>query len=296
MKKREKKEIKVMCALLYMMGLCLALGISLRPAAEEAHSEDRIIQNSEKSVPADGKMRAGKEAASTDGKMRESKKSASIDEKMRGSKEATSIDEKLQLEDGQQMSDYVRKDNEAKKVAITFDDGPSGKYTKKLLDGLKKRKVKATFFLIGENVKRYPEIVKQMKKEGHLIGNHTYHHVELTSLPEDKARQEVEQTDQTISKITGEHVAYMRPPFGAWKKEMETELEVMPVLWTVDPLDWTTKNVDEIVRKVVTQTRENDIILLHDCYDSSVKAAFQIIDQLSDRGFAFVTAEELIID
>ena len=190
----------------------------------------------------------------------------------------------------------MRKDNEAKKVAITFDDGPSGKYTKKLLDGLKKRKVKATFFLIGENVKRYPEIVKRMKKEGHLIGNHTYHHVELTSLPEDKARQEVEQTDQTISKITGEHVAYMRPPFGVWKKEMETELEVMPVLWTVDPLDWTTKNVDEIVRKVVTQTKENDIILLHDCYDSSVKAAFRIIDQLGDKGFAFVTVEELIID
>ena len=115
MKKREKKEIKVMCALLYMMGLCLALGISLRPVAKEAHPEDRLIQNSDKSVPADGKMQAGKKSVSVDGK--------------------------LQLEDGQQMSDYVRKDNEAKKVAITFDDGPSGKYTKKLLDGLKKRKV-----------------------------------------------------------------------------------------------------------------------------------------------------------
>lgn len=127
MKKREKKEIKVMCALLYMMGLCLALGISLRPVAKEPHPEDRLIQNSDKSVLADGKMQAGKKSVSVDGK--------------------------LQLEDGQQMSDYVRKDNEAKKVAITFDDGPSGKYTKKLLDGLKKRKVKATFFLIGENVK-----------------------------------------------------------------------------------------------------------------------------------------------
>ena len=182
------------------------------------------------------------------------------------------------------------------KIAITFDDGPSPAWTPQLLDGLKERNVKATFFLIGENAKNNPELVKREAEEGHLIGNHTYHHVELTSLPEDKARQEVEQTDQTISKITGEHVAYMRPPFGAWKKEMETELEVMPVLWTVDPLDWTTKNVDEIVRKVVTQTKENDIILLHDCYDSSVKAAFRIIDQLRDRGFAFVTAEELIID
>ena len=91
MKKREKKEIKVMCALLYMMGLCLALGISLRPVAKEPHPEDRLIQNSDKSVPADGKMQAGKKSVSVDGK--------------------------LQLEDGQQMSDYVRKDNEAKKTA-----------------------------------------------------------------------------------------------------------------------------------------------------------------------------------
>ena len=77
------------------------------------------------------------------------------------------------------------------RIAITFDDGPSGKYTKKLLDGLKKRKVKATFFLIGENVKRYPEIVKRMKKEGHLIGNHTYHHVQLTEVGEEKFKEEI---------------------------------------------------------------------------------------------------------
>lgn len=243
MKKREKKEIKILCGILYMAMFCLVAGISFRPE-QEMVSADGIVKE----------------------------------------------------EPDYRADDYVLKENEAKKVALTFDDGPSGKYTKKLLKGLKKRKVKATFFLIGENVKKNPSIVKQIYKDGHLIGNHTYHHVELTALSKEKAKQEVEMTDQVISKITGSHVAYMRPPFGAWKKDMETELEVMPVLWTVDPLDWTTKNVDEIVRKVVTQTKENDIILLHDCYDSSVKAAFRIIDQLKDRGFVFVTAEELIID
>ena len=185
---------------------------------------------------------------------------------------------------------------EAPKIAITFDDGPSPAWTPKLLDGLKERNVKATFFLIGENAENTPELVKRESEEGHLVGNHTYHHVEITRVPDETAKEEILMTNEVITGITGEEVSYMRPPFGAWKKEMETELEVMPVLWTVDPLDWTTKNVDEIVRKVVTQTKENDIILLHDCYDSSVKAAFRIIDQLRDRGFAFVTAEELIID
>ena len=76
----------------------------------------------------------------------------------------------------------------------------------------------------------------------------------------------------------------MRPPFGAWQKKLEWELDVMPVMWTIDPLDWTTNNEDEIVNKVVTQAKENDIILLHDCYESSVNAALRIIDILQKEG------------
>lgn len=185
---------------------------------------------------------------------------------------------------------------EEKKIALTFDDGPSHSCTGRLLDGLLERDVKATFFLIGENAKENPKLVKRIYDEGHLIGNHTYTHVEITKISDEEAKIELEKTDHVISSITGEHVQYMRPPFGAWQKELENELNVLPVLWTVDPLDWTTENVDEIVNKVVTETEENDIILLHDCCDSSVDAAFQIIDILKKEGFEFVTVDELMIN
>lgn len=181
-------------------------------------------------------------------------------------------------------------------IAITFDDGPSSRYTGRLLDGLKERNVKASFFLIGENAKENPELVERIYKEGHLIGNHTYSHVQMTHLSEEAAVGEIEKTDQVISAITGEHVAYMRPPFGAWQRELEVRMEVLPVLWSVDPLDWTTENVDEIVSKVVTEVEEGDIILLHDCYASSVEAALRIVDILQKEGYEFVTVDRLLID
>ena len=181
-------------------------------------------------------------------------------------------------------------------IAITFDDGPSSRYTGRLLDGLKERNVKASFFLIGENAKENPELVERIYKEGHLIGNHTYSHVQMTHLSEKEAANEIERTDQVISAITGEHVAYMRPPFGAWQRELEIKMEVLPVLWSVDPLDWTTENVDEIVSKVVTEVEEGDIILLHDCYASSVEAALRIVDILQKEGYEFVTVDRLLID
>lgn len=181
-------------------------------------------------------------------------------------------------------------------IAITFDDGPSSRYTGRLLDGLKERNVKASFFLIGENAEKNPVLVERIYKEGHLIGNHTYSHVQMTHLSEEAAVREVEKTDQVISAITGEHVAYMRPPFGAWQRELEVRMEVLPVLWSVDPLDWTTENVDEIVSKVVTEVEEGDIILLHDCYASSVEAALRIVDILQKEGYEFVTVDRLLID
>ena len=156
--------------------------------------------------------------------------------------------------------DYVIKP----KVALTFDDGPHPEYTPKLLDALKERGVKATFFLIGKNAKVHPEIVKRIADEGHVIGNHTMNHVEITKMADADAFLELDENRKLLEGITGMPVEYMRPPFGLWQEELEQELNVMPVMWSVDPLDWTTKNVDEIVNKVVTEAGENDIILLHD--------------------------------
>ena len=164
------------------------------------------------------------------------------------------------------------------------------------MDGLKERGVKATFFLIGENADKNPEIVKRMAEEGHLIGNHTYHHVELIKVSENEARLELADTSAVIVRITGKEPEYMRPPFGTWQRKLEQDIQMLPVLWTIDPLDWTTENQDEIVNKVVTEAEENDIILLHDCYKSSVEAGLRIVDILQEEGFVFVTVDELLLN
>lgn len=184
---------------------------------------------------------------------------------------------------------------EKPKIALTFDDGPSI-YTEELLDGLKERGVKATFFVIGKSAVSYPKIIKRESAEGHLIGNHTYNHVEITKIGDEKAREEIGKTNQVLEEILGREIEYVRPPFGLWQKKLEQEMNVLPVMWSIDPLDWTTENVDEIVNKVVTQAEENDIILLHDCYKSSVQAALQIVDILQKKGFEFVTVDELLLD
>lgn len=205
----------------------------------------------------------------------------------------------VKMEDVREACGYVSASAtpvEAPKIALTFDDGPSTAWTPALLDGLKERGVKATFFLIGENADKNPEIVKRMAEEGHLIGNHTYHHVELTKVSENEARLELADTSAVIVRITGKEPEYMRPPFGAWQRKLEQEIQILPVLWTIDPLDWTTENQDEIVNKVVTEAEENDIILLHDCYKSSIEAGLRIVDILQEEGFVFVTVDELLLN
>lgn len=185
----------------------------------------------------------------------------------------------------------------APKVALTFDDGPSAQYTPLLLDGLKERGIRASFFVIGANIEKdgNEELIRRMKEEGHLIGNHTYHHVDLSRLSTEDAQREIDLTDQLVKEITGEETALVRPPFGAFPEGME-EPDKLYVKWTVDSRDWVTKDPDQTVKKVVTDTGENDIILMHDCYGTSVEAALRIIDLLREQGYEFVTVDELLLE
>lgn len=183
-----------------------------------------------------------------------------------------------------------------KRVALTFDDGPHPVYTKKLLDGLASRQIPATFFVVGKNISGNEELIERMHAEGHLIGNHTYDHVKICDMSGADACEQVEKTSAQIKEITGENTEFVRPPFGAWNKEMECSFTMIPVLWDVDPLDWTTKNTDLVVERVLKNTQNGDIILLHDCYGSSVEAAFQIVDELKLQGYEFVTVDKLILE
>lgn len=185
---------------------------------------------------------------------------------------------------------------EAPRVALTFDDGPNSEHTKTLLDGLKKRGVKASFFLMGKNIEGNEDLVKRMHDEGHLIGNHTFDHVQLNKLSDAQACDQITKTSNRIYEITGEYTTFIRPPFGEWKKDLDCVVTMIPVLWDIDPLDWKTDNVDQVVSRVEKDVEDGDIILLHDNYASSVEAALRIVDDLSKQGYRFVTAEELLFD
>lgn len=184
----------------------------------------------------------------------------------------------------------------AKKIALTFDDGPHPRYTEQLLDGLKERNVVATFFVTGENAQNYPNIIRREQEEGHLIGNHTYSHIQLTSGNRETFWEELVKTNEILENITGEKVSFVRPPYGSWDKSFEKELNMFPVLWNIDPLDWCSHNAECIAAKVVENAGDGDIILMHDYYDTSVTAALEVVDVLQKRGFQFVTVEEILFD
>ena len=185
---------------------------------------------------------------------------------------------------------------EEKRIAITFDDGPHRLYTPKLLDGLKERGIHATFFLVGENIGTNEALVKRMAEEGHLIGNHTFSHVQLTKMKKEDACREVQQTNERICAVTGAPVLYIRPPYGSWNDELQAEIPMTVTLWNLDSEDWKSQNTGKIVELVESEAKEGSIILLHDIFDTSVEAALRIVDDLTAQGYTFVTVDELLLD
>lgn len=179
-------------------------------------------------------------------------------------------------------------------VALTFDDGPDPVYTEELLEGLRQREVRATFFLLGQQVARYPKVVEKIHANGHLIGNHGYQHVDLNKLRIEEAIRQVEQTNAILYEISGEEPRYIRPPYGSLKPELDQKTRMIEVLWDIDPLDWATKDAAAVTARVCRCVKDGDIILLHDSSESSVQAACAIIDSLQAKGYRFVTIEELI--
>lgn len=191
---------------------------------------------------------------------------------------------------------YSAKTADKNKVAITFDDGPNPEYTVELLEGLQKRGVKATFFVLGAEVEKYPDIVKKIDDGGHLIGVHSYEHVNFGQIGDEAAIEQIEKTQEAIHNVTGKYAGYIRPPYGCWKKSLDVEVPLIEVLWDIDPLDWTTKDADTVVQRILKGVTEGSIILLHDASQSSVQAAFSVIDILQQENYEFVTVEDLLLE
>lgn len=193
------------------------------------------------------------------------------------------------------MEQTRERGREYPKVSLTFDDGPNRKYTPLLLEGLKERGIPATFFLMGKNIQGNEDLVKQIQEDGHLIGNHTYNHVQLNKVSERTAKEEIEKTSNEIFEITGVYPSYIRPPFGAWRKDLELSVTMFPVFWDIDTLDWKTRDPDGVLRIVEKEVRDGSIILMHDGFQTSVDAALRIADELSEKGYDFVTVDRLLV-
>ena len=179
-------------------------------------------------------------------------------------------------------------------VALTFDDGPTPTHTARLLDGLKERNVRATFFLAGYRLEGNEELVRRIKAEGHQIGNHSYDHVQLTTLTAAQALGDLARCDLALCTLLGEGDYWVRPPYGSIDRQTLEGLDVPVICWSVDPLDWEREDAQEVAAHIVRNAKDGDIILLHDCYASTVDAVLQAIDALLKRGLQPVTVAQLL--
>jgi len=185
-----------------------------------------------------------------------------------------------------------------KQIAITFDDGPHPTLTPKLLDILKERNVKATFYVVGRLASAYPEILQRMVAEGHEIGNHTWNHPALTRISSGRVRSEINRTTDAIVEATGIKPKTMRPPYGATNsrinKSMDLDYGMKVIMWSVDPLDWKYRNSKRVASQIIEKTQPGGIVLAHDIHKSTVAAMPAALDALSAKGFEFVTVSELL--
>ncbi|MBI3928243.1 MAG: polysaccharide deacetylase family protein [Armatimonadetes bacterium] len=188
------------------------------------------------------------------------------------------------------------------RIALTFDDGPWPPYTEGILDVLRREGVPASFFVVGRQARRYPELIRRMKQEGHLVGNHTESHRNLLfSLPE-VSRTQIEQGAKSIEEVLGEAPVWFRPPWGMrapWTLRQVVNANQRTALWTICPRDWQRPGPDSIVHRILKTARPGNIVLLHDGNgdrSQTVQALPEVIRGLRQLGYQFATVEEMARD
>ncbi len=183
-------------------------------------------------------------------------------------------------------------------VAMTYDDGPHPQNTPRLLDMLRARNIRATFYVIGRNVDRYPHIARRIVAEGHEIGNHTYTHRKLTSLSDSEVRQEMRKTEDAISRATGVRPRTMRPPYGALhtnqRQMVFNSFKYPTIMWSVDPQDWRRPGASVVRSRLVNRAHNGAILLAHDLHAPTVDAMPGTFDGLLGKGFRFVTVSQML--
>ena len=183
-------------------------------------------------------------------------------------------------------------------IAMTFDDGSSPGNTTRLLDILKQRNIKVTFFMIGPNVVAHPEIARRALAEGHEIGNHSWTHPQLSKLSDQRVTEEITKTQEAIKNACGFTPTLLRPPYGAITKRqrewIENQFGLNVILWSVDPLDWKRPGASVITQRILSGAQSGAIILSHDIHQQTVDAMPATLDALLAKGYKFVTVSQLI--
>lgn len=186
----------------------------------------------------------------------------------------------------------------ARRIALTFDDGPHPTRTPALLDLLRREDVRATFFVIGSRAENHPDLLRRMRDEGHEIGNHSYSHPNLAPLGEAAILDEVDRTSEIIASITGQTPGLIRPPYGqltpAQRQMLHQRRDLTTVLWSVDPEDWRHPGAAEIARRILWQRHQGAIVLSHDIYADTLNAMPRLIHALKDDGFEMATVSGLM--
>ena len=179
-------------------------------------------------------------------------------------------------------------------VAITFDDGPHLKNTDDIVNIFSKYNAHATFFMLGSNVVKYPDVVKRVYDAGHEIGIHTWNHKELTKLSSDEVKNEVNNTATEIEKITGKRPTLVRPPYGSINENVKNSIDNPLILWNIDSLDWKSRDKEKIVPLVLNDVQDGDIILLHDIHSTTVPAVEEILKYLIENDYQVITISQML--
>lgn len=181
-------------------------------------------------------------------------------------------------------------------IALTFDDGPHPRNTPRILETLKTYDGASTFFMVGTNVERYPDVVLQVAENGSEIASHTYNHPNLTRLSADSLNVQLNRVSELVNDLTHQQIQIqtLRPPYGAVNEQVKEASPTPLILWSLDTLDWKTRSVEKTVDLVLSQVEDGDIILMHDIHAESAEAAETIIPKLTEMGFQLVTVQELM--
>lgn len=183
------------------------------------------------------------------------------------------------------------------RIAITFDDGPNPGITEVVLEELAKRNLRATFFMIGRNVKAYPSLAKEVADAGHEVANHSYTHSAFNKMSDEKVMDELQMTQDVIAEATGKTPKWFRPPYGAFRKNqghMPLSKGLGIVYWSVDPQDWAQPGASVITSRVLGQTGPGSIILLHDLHQQTAQAVGNILDGLQEKSYNFTNMTHFV--